>query len=113
MAGNLHLPLVQVVAWSRMYSHYRESYSTDVALKITFSGEYPCPLCKIVQAAEKERHNLDGMQNSSERMLLLPLPRLALLSVDKPSVRAGHWVEPSLKMPVEITQPETPPPRLV
>jgi len=106
------LPLVQAVAWSRMYVRYRENYPAKVALKITFSGEYPCQLCKIVQAAEKERHNLTGIQNESGRTFLLPLPRLAALSLDVPSVLSGHWQEPCLTMPVDMTQPETPPPRL-
>ncbi len=112
MAGNLHLPLVQAVAWSRMYAHYRENYSTSVAWKITFSGEYPCSLCKAVQTAEKERHNLDGMQNQSERTILLPLPKLAALALDQPVAQTGQWLEMSIKLPVEIAQPETPPPRL-
>jgi len=112
IAGNLHLPLVQAIAWSRMYAHYRENYPASVALKITLSGEYPCSLCNLVQAAEKERHNLAGIQSESERTLLLPLPRLAALSVDQPPAFVGHWSEPLLQMPVEIAQPATPPPRL-
>jgi hypothetical protein len=111
MAGNLHLPLVQAVAWSRMYSQYREHYSADVALKITFSGQYPCSLCKIVQGAEKERNNLNGTVTSTYRVLL-PLPQLAAIKVDPPQVQTWSWAEPTMLIPVGSSIPELPPPRL-
>ncbi len=30
VAGNLHLPIVQSIAWARMYSQYRQVYPMDV-----------------------------------------------------------------------------------
>ena len=111
MAGNLHLPLVQAIAWSRMYSQYREHYSADVALKITFSGQYPCSLCKIVQGAEKERNNLNGTVTSTYRVLL-PLPQLAAIKVEPPQVQTWSWAEPTAHILVGSSIPELPPPRL-
>jgi hypothetical protein len=111
MAGNLHLPLVQVVAWSRMYVQYREHYSSSVALKITFSGQYPCALCKIVQGAEKERGNLAGTLTSTYRVLL-PLPQIAAITVERPQGQTWSWCEPTTLVPTGATTPELPPPRV-
>jgi hypothetical protein len=111
MAANLHLPLVQAVAWSRMYTQYRQQYSSSVALKITFSGEYPCALCKIVQRAEKERNNLAGTLTSTYRVLL-PLPEIAETNVERPQGQIRSWFEPVALVPAGGTVPELPPPRL-
>ncbi len=111
MAGNLHLPLVQAVAWSRMYVQYREIYTADAALKITFSGEYPCALCKIVQGAEKERGNLAGTLTSTYRVLL-PLPQVATIKVEPPSMQTWSWAESTKLIPTGALTPELPPPRL-
>ncbi len=111
MAGNLHLPLVQAVAWSRMYAQYRQQYSSAVALKITFSGQYPCAFCKIVQSAEKERNNLAGTLTSTYRVLL-PLPQVAAITIEPPPAQTWSWVEPMMFVPLSSTTPELPPPRL-
>ncbi len=95
-----------------MYAQYRLHFPADIALQITFSGEYPCPLCKMVVAAEKERHNLDGIQSPLHRTLLLPLPRLARVSVEKPPAQTCHWLVQPPAVPAGFVQPETPPPRL-
>jgi hypothetical protein len=111
MAGDLHLPLVQAIAWSRMYTQYRAHYSSEVALKITFSGQYPCSLCKIVQGAEKERGNLAGTLTSTYRVLL-PLPQVAAIKVEPPQAQTWSWSEPVAFIPMGETTPELPPPRL-
>jgi hypothetical protein len=112
LASNLHLPLVQAVAWTRMYAQYRETYTPDVALKITFSGQYPCALCKVVQSAEKERNNLAGKLSPAEHVWLLPLPRLLALTVTPPADFSGRWHDLALNLPAARPPPATPPPRL-
>jgi hypothetical protein len=110
VAGNLHLPLVQAVAWARMYSHCREVYTPAVSIHITFSGQYPCTMCKLVASAEKERDNLAGSTISSLR-ILLPLPQPAIL-VTKPTETPRYaWTEPSAFTPSGFARPEVPPPR--
>jgi hypothetical protein len=111
MAGNLHLPLVQAVAWSRMYAQYRQQYSSAVALKITFSGEYPCALCKIVQGAEKERNNLAGTLTSTYRVLL-PLPQVGEVNMERPMAQIWSWPDSPALVPTGGMAPELPPPRL-
>lgn len=112
VAANLHLPLVQAVAWARMYSQYRQHFTPSQALQITFSGQYPCALCKIVQSAEAERDKCAGLITSSERALLLPLPQLAAIRVAVPPSQRSLRLEPLLYLPAGFAQPETPPPRV-
>jgi hypothetical protein len=111
MSANLHLPLVQTVAWARMYAHYREVYSPAVSLHITFSGKYPCPLCKLVRSAEAEREKMAGTATVSLR-LLLPWPQMAALVTVPPPVPSYVGIEPRA-MPVDgFARPEVPPPRM-
>ncbi len=112
MASNMHLPLVQAVAWTRMYSHYRETYEPAAALQLTFSGQYPCSLCKVVQSAENERNNLAGILNLSEQVLLLPLPQLSAISVAQPVAVSGRWLDLSSRPLAQVARPETPPPKV-
>ena len=90
VAGDLHLPLVQAVAWARMYSHYREVYSPEVSLNITLSGQYPCSLCKLVVAAEKERAHSPAVAGASVR-LLLPLSQPANLVNAPAEMPRARW----------------------
>lgn len=112
MASNLHLPLVQAVAWTRMYAQYREVYAPAAALTITLSGQYPCALCQVVQSAEKERDNLAGALNLSEQVLLLPWPSLAAIQVVRPAAISGQWREWVMAASAQMAPPETPPPRV-
>jgi hypothetical protein len=109
-ASNLHLPVIQVVAWAQMYSHYREGYSPEEALRITFSGDEPCKLCKFVQDAEKVRGSLEGTLTASFR-ILLPLPPLTAVLPEQPMARSWSLLELSAPAPLRASWPETPPPK--
>ncbi|HTB63941.1 MAG TPA: hypothetical protein VK737_10160 [Opitutales bacterium] len=111
VSANLHLPLVQTVAWARMYSRYHEVYSASISLQITFSGQYPCPLCKLVRSAEAEREPMAGSASTSLR-LLLPLPQMAALVVVPAPTPSRVGIEPPPLSPAGFAQPELPPPRL-
>lgn len=95
-----------------MYAQYRETFTPEAALKITFSGQYPCALCKVVQSAEKERNNLAGSLNPAEHIWLLPLPRGAVVTVIPPAEFSGQWFDLAINLPAACSPPETPPPRL-
>jgi hypothetical protein len=109
LSSNLHLPLVQGVAWARMYSHYREGYAPLEALEITFSGKVPCALCEFVQKAQKEQQVLDGSMADTFKLLLPFSPVLMNLPVP----RAVNWrsMETWLRPAFLRLAPETPPPR--
>ena len=111
VAGNLHLPVIQSIAWARMYSQYRQVYSPEIAASITFSGQYPCILCELVRSAEKEREKVPNLTLASSR-LLLPLPQIAAVAVNPPVVQSWSWYEPAVQVPMGSALPELPPPRV-
>lgn len=50
--------VLQAVAWTGMIVSYSQNNSISQALSMTFDGEHPCPLCKVIKqgrAAEKEQ----------------------------------------------------------
>jgi len=110
VAGNLHLPLVQAVAWARMYAQYRQVYTAEASLSITFSGQYPCKLCKLVAGAEKERNNMNGVAASGSN-LLLPLPQPSGWVAKPAEIACWSWREPAALLPSEMSRPAVPPPR--
>ncbi len=56
MAG-LHLPALQLAAWTGMLITYSQDRSLADAAEMTFDGEHPCPMCVAIkkqQAAERD-----------------------------------------------------------
>jgi hypothetical protein len=51
VANNLHLPILQVVAWSGMLVSYSRDNSLAEAIEMTFDGENPCPMCIKIKEA--------------------------------------------------------------
>jgi hypothetical protein len=109
LASNLHLPVIQVVAWVSMYEQYRVGYSPELALEVTFSGKAPCNLCKFVQAAQKEQRTFQGMLTWTAKFLLpLLLAGLWLAPATRVSERRA---EPRARTATWCAPPATPPPR--
>jgi hypothetical protein len=48
-----HWVVLQSIAWMGMIVTYSEKAPLAVALKETFDGKHPCPLCKAIAAAKK------------------------------------------------------------
>ncbi len=109
VASNLHLAVVQGVAWVRMYEHYRVGYSPMMALEVTLSGQAPCHLCKFVQAAEKTQQKFDGLLAWSAKVLLpVQATELRLAPAEQRLVRRS---EPAVRLVAQSDRPEVPPPR--
>lgn len=53
-AMHLHLPLLQIVAWSGMLVTYSQEAPLGEAIRQTFDGEHPCPLCLAIREALTE-----------------------------------------------------------
>ena len=46
-------PLLQCIAWANMIREYSEMVPLGKAVEMTFSGQYPCAICKAI--AEKKQ----------------------------------------------------------
>jgi hypothetical protein len=53
--AQLHLPALQMVAWTGMVVKYAQDVSLTEALEMTFDGDHPCPLCKAIRKAQTGR----------------------------------------------------------
>jgi hypothetical protein len=70
-ATNLHLPLLQVVAWAGMVIRYSADTTVNEAVKMTFDGEHPCPLCCAIRKAQEEPRQELNAPASSDRIDLI------------------------------------------
>jgi hypothetical protein len=50
--GQWYIP--QCVAWVNMVRDYSRMVSLKEAVEMTFSGEYPCPICKAITESKKQ-----------------------------------------------------------
>ena len=48
--------MLQGVAWANMIREYSEIVPVSQAIEMTFSGKYPCAMCKMI-AEKKEAEN--------------------------------------------------------
>ncbi|MGA2053206.1 MAG: hypothetical protein ABSH19_07840 [Opitutales bacterium] len=109
VASNLHLAVIQGIAWVRMYEHYRVGYPPALALEVTLSGKAPCNLCKFVQAAQKEQGKAEGFLTWTAKVLL---PLLAAGMCLAPGTgKSERWSEVRARLVVWCAPPEIPPPR--
>ena len=85
LTSNAHLPLLQVVAWSDMVVSYSRDNSLADAVEMTFDGEHPCPMCKVIekaQTASATQSPPDGLERSFHRETSgLPAESSPLLSL--------------------------------
>ena len=107
-AINLHLPVLQVVAWAGMIVNYSRDAEISEAIEMTFDGEHPCPMCKVIQA--------ETVKTDPDRIEAESLVRLILFI--EPAASWTHTITPLDTLtfaPTSLSrlthQPETPPPR--
>jgi hypothetical protein len=101
--------MLQCIAWGNMIREYSGMVPLAQAVEMTFSGEYPCALCKVI--AEKKQS-----ENSKLAVLIKPeklistlvfsyLPRVAMLA---PQI----YFEQEIFLQTRSDVPPTPPPRV-
>lgn len=107
-AINLHLPVLQVVAWAGMIVNYSRDAEISEAFEMTFDGEHPCPMCKAIQA-ETVKTDPDRIEAESLVRLILFIEPFANWTHTTTQLDTLSFAPTSLS---RLTlQPETPPPR--
>lgn len=108
--AKLHLPVLQVAAWTGMVVKYARDVPLGEALEMTFDGDHPCPLCKVIRKAQTT-----GQQELTE----LALSERILLFVEaarpwRPAFSVwSQWVAPMRAANSTPLRPPVPPPRSV
>ena len=106
---HLHLPLLQVVAWSGMLVGYSREAPLREAVVKTFDGAHPCKLCCAIRK-EIEKIPADQMRAPAPPALkvYLPVPARVVASLE----HAGWVVNCAIPAPpMRCDEPEIPPPR--
>jgi hypothetical protein len=87
-----HWILLQSIAWVGMIVTYSQNTTFTQAVRMTFDGEHPCPLCKFIQegrAAEKQPDADQVRTSAKPELALLPKPLTLVFSPDRPAIPAG------------------------
>ncbi len=107
MTIGLHWAALQSAAWATMLVKRSQSGSLAMAVKTTFDGQHPCPLCEIVRAgknAEKKSETvvrvtkLEWVLQSFE-VALPAVPDADLLSRPVTNLPGCHTDAPPLPPP--------------
>jgi len=105
---NLHLPILQVGAWAGMLVDYSRSNSFAVAVEMTFDGDHPCEMCKVIKAEQTQSDTHHLQAETQNRLLLFIEPILVW-------THEIHLLDILTSFPASLSrlthQPETPPPR--
>ena len=102
-SSNLHLAVLQVVAWSGMLVSYSQDRSIAEAAVMTFDGEHPCPLCKAIKKAKREEKRAPQQPVPTQKsdlyctataLAVLAPPPLARLCADSEAAAQFHVPPP-------------------
>lgn len=64
-AARLHLPVVQLAAWTVMAANYAEMMPADEAILRAVGGEELCGACRYVRSADHARQTRDALVSQS------------------------------------------------
>ena len=62
-----HWAVLQTAAWANMIRENLQMESFEVALKKTFDGQHPCPLCKKIESGKKSEKKSE-FQNEIKKL---------------------------------------------
>jgi hypothetical protein len=101
--------VLQCVAWANMIREYSQMVPLAKAVEMTFSGQYPCSMCKAI-AEKKQADNLKmaAFQKQEKKRVS---PEFALQPVQRP-VFARHFFVRAASLQTRADAPPVPPPRL-
>lgn len=100
---------LQCLAWVNMIREYSEVVPMTQAISMTFSGQYPCELCKAI--AEKKQADTTkalAMEKAEKKFL----PPVTVASVQRKTV-TFCYLENTSSLSSRTEAPPTPPPRPV
>lgn len=100
--------LLQCVAWVKMLHDYAQMVPVAEAVTMTFSGQYPCAICKAI--AEKKQAENDKICSIEkyDKQFLAPVAG-SLVRADITSFQYADYLS---TLQVRSEPPPTPPPRL-
>jgi hypothetical protein len=102
-----HLVLMQTLAWSRMLMDHSRSVSLTEAASMTFDGEHPCHLCKVVKETREKEKQEDAVKVKDPSPIVVPVllrlkdpvgtplvAELAPYAFAVPEIWVADWLRP-------------------
>jgi len=102
-----HWYVLQGVAWVNMIRDYSQMVPLTQAVAMTFSGEYPCPICKAI-AKEKKAENAKFCSFSKELKKISTTNNTRIIAPDATPVT---YFEMRAEPRFRNDSPNIPPPR--
>ncbi len=100
--------VLQAVAWANMIRDYAQVVPLDRAVEMTFSGQYPCEICKAIAEKQQQEHDKLLTVDKYEKKFFPPLS----LAPRAPSFTDAFYPELLVSLRSRAEAPPTPPPRL-
>jgi hypothetical protein len=102
-----HWPVFQAIAWGNMVREYSQMVPLTQAVEMTFSGRYPCPICKAI--AEKKSSEQQKSLTLEKYDKKYPLP--VSIAVAGPTAATCQYGDFSTIFFSRSDVPPKPPPR--
>lgn len=88
-----HWAVLQTIAWTQMLRDYSKNASLTLAIRKTFSGEYPCSLCKQVEEGFRKQEKPQATVKVDKQAEKFPVRGRVLLAV--PTAAEFSYPEPA------------------
>lgn len=111
LSVGLHWGAVQVIGWAEMTLEFSRTATLTEALEMTFDGEHPCHLCKLVQEHGSPSQEKDKNPSKTE----IKLPPVSLwadsLTLGERHFQKSRLIIADFFAPARRDPPPLPPPR--
>jgi hypothetical protein len=97
----------QVIAWGNMIREYSEMVPLAQAVEMTFSGKYPCAICKAIAERKSSEQQKQIALLKAEKKFPLPV----IVKLAPPMIADVAYLEPTFVFSSRAESPPTPPPR--
>ena len=106
-----HWFAMQAMAWTGMLVSRSQETTVVEAVRTTFDGDHPCPLCQAVEEAQK-REQENSTATALETVLKLTFVRPSPLFLPFPTATSFEFLSVCAELEPRIEAPPTPPPQL-
>ena len=100
---------LQCVAWIKMIHDYAQTAPLTQAVQMTFSGQYPCSICKAIAEKKNDEQRKSLTLEKYEKKFT---PPLAIALSSRTPATPVHYAGYSSSLAGRTEAPPTPPPRL-
>jgi len=107
-----HWAVLQSIAWARMVSDFSRNVPVSVAVQKTFSGEFPCAMCRKISDGRKSEQQLPATVSAAKKIEVF----VARTFDSLPPPAGGDFSYPpcaGLSWPARSDSPASPVPRSV